>query len=74
MKASDHSTCVVPATAVEILLTLAQYISSTPRTVPLKDRTGRANTYLLRAAFRRSLSSVRPNEAHLMLVILCQHL
>ena len=30
MKASDHSTCVVPATAVEILLTLAQYISSTP--------------------------------------------
>ena len=30
MKASDHSICVVPATAVEILLTLAQYISSTP--------------------------------------------
>ena len=29
MKASDHSACVVPATAVEILLTLAQYISST---------------------------------------------
>ena len=30
MKASDHSICVVPATAVEILLTLAQFISSTP--------------------------------------------
>ena len=30
MKTSDHSICVVPATAVEILLTLAQYISSTP--------------------------------------------
>ena len=31
MKASDHSICVVPATAVVILLTLAQYnISSTP--------------------------------------------
>ena len=30
MKASDRSICVVPATAVEILLTLAQYISSTP--------------------------------------------
>ena len=29
MKASDHSICVVPATAVEILLTRAQYISST---------------------------------------------
>ena len=30
MKASDHSICLVPATAVEILLTLAKYISSTP--------------------------------------------
>ena len=151
MKASDHSTCVVPATAVEILLTLAQYISNTPCYVsklqllffwldrtercvqerpalawanpeieewsglngsrpckwfpsyhqekraqgnvvrrrlrfrplhsstsgvgatatPLKDRIGRAlsSTYLLLAAFRRSLSSVRPNEARLMLVI-----
>ena len=30
MKTSDHSTCVVPVTTVEILLTLAQYIYSTP--------------------------------------------
>ena len=30
MKASDRNIRVVPATAVEILLTLAQYISSTP--------------------------------------------